>query len=319
MSIVAAIVQWQNAALWQRMSWVRNPLAAPTSPPAVEPLTEPALAVERFCSPRSSSRARKRIHRAGPADGPCPVPSLFVGTSGWAYPTWKPGFYPAGLTQKNFLAFYSSRLTTVEVNYTFRTLPTPKMLETGSPRPPALPLRLQGPAAHHALQPAARRQHARRSVPGSACAGRRRRPARPAALPAAAQLQGRPCAARDFLSLPALSGPPRLASRSSSATPPGLRSPSSIASRSTTPRSASPMPARTGRSRHPRGAHRRPPTPASACVAPAATLRPSLPPSPSATASSPAPRGLRRPAPRRRAHRRAERRRPAHLCRSPPA
>ena len=28
-SIVAAIVQWQNAALWQRMSWVRNPLAAP--------------------------------------------------------------------------------------------------------------------------------------------------------------------------------------------------------------------------------------------------------------------------------------------------
>ena len=26
----AAIVQWQNAALWQRMSWVRPPLAAPT-------------------------------------------------------------------------------------------------------------------------------------------------------------------------------------------------------------------------------------------------------------------------------------------------
>jgi hypothetical protein len=30
--IVAAIVQWQNAALWQRMSWVRNPLAAPKLP-----------------------------------------------------------------------------------------------------------------------------------------------------------------------------------------------------------------------------------------------------------------------------------------------
>jgi hypothetical protein len=25
----AAIVQWQNAALWQRMSWVRTPVAAP--------------------------------------------------------------------------------------------------------------------------------------------------------------------------------------------------------------------------------------------------------------------------------------------------
>lgn len=53
---------------------------------------------------------------------------LFVGTSGWAYPTWKPGFYPAGLSAKNFLAHYSSRLNSVEVNYTFRQLPTASTL-----------------------------------------------------------------------------------------------------------------------------------------------------------------------------------------------
>ena len=70
-----------------------------------------------------------RISPSG-AGGPAPIPNLFIGTSGWAYPTWKPGFYPDGLAQKNFLAFYSSRLSTVEVNYTFRALPTPKMLET---------------------------------------------------------------------------------------------------------------------------------------------------------------------------------------------
>jgi hypothetical protein len=29
----AAIVQWQNAALWQRMSWVRTPVAAPKTSP----------------------------------------------------------------------------------------------------------------------------------------------------------------------------------------------------------------------------------------------------------------------------------------------
>lgn len=57
------------------------------------------------------------------------VPRLFAGTSGWAYPTWKPGFYPAGLPQKSFLSFYASQLTSVEVNYTFRTLPTAKMIE----------------------------------------------------------------------------------------------------------------------------------------------------------------------------------------------
>jgi uncharacterized protein YecE (DUF72 family) len=54
---------------------------------------------------------------------------IFAGTSGWAYPTWKPDFYPAGTPAKVFLEFYASRLNSVEVNYTFRTLPTMKMLE----------------------------------------------------------------------------------------------------------------------------------------------------------------------------------------------
>ena len=47
---------------------------------------------------------------------------LFVGTSGWAYPTWKPDFYPAKLAQKKFLSHYATRLNTVEVNFTFRQL-----------------------------------------------------------------------------------------------------------------------------------------------------------------------------------------------------
>lgn len=47
---------------------------------------------------------------------------LYVGTSGWAYPTWKPDFYPAKLAQAKFLQHYSTRLNTVEVNFTFRQL-----------------------------------------------------------------------------------------------------------------------------------------------------------------------------------------------------
>jgi len=47
---------------------------------------------------------------------------LYIGTSGWAYPTWKPAFYPEKLTQKKFLNFYASKLNAVEVNYTFRQL-----------------------------------------------------------------------------------------------------------------------------------------------------------------------------------------------------
>jgi uncharacterized protein YecE (DUF72 family) len=47
---------------------------------------------------------------------------LYVGTSGWAYPSWKPDFYPEKLAQTKFLRFYSSQLNTVEVNLTFRQL-----------------------------------------------------------------------------------------------------------------------------------------------------------------------------------------------------
>ncbi|MFZ3263656.1 MAG: DUF72 domain-containing protein [Terriglobales bacterium] len=47
---------------------------------------------------------------------------LYVGTSGWAYPSWKPAFYPEKLAQKKFLNFYATKLNTVEVNFTFRQL-----------------------------------------------------------------------------------------------------------------------------------------------------------------------------------------------------
>ncbi len=47
---------------------------------------------------------------------------LYAGTSGWAYPSWKPEFYPEKLPQKNFLKHYTTQLNTVEVNLTFRQL-----------------------------------------------------------------------------------------------------------------------------------------------------------------------------------------------------
>ena len=47
---------------------------------------------------------------------------LFAGTSGFAYPGWKPRFYPEKLPAKKFLEYYSRRLNAVEINYTFRRL-----------------------------------------------------------------------------------------------------------------------------------------------------------------------------------------------------
>jgi uncharacterized protein YecE (DUF72 family) len=65
------------------------------------------------------------------------MPTLFAGTSGFAYPTWKPDFYPAKLAQKNFLSHYATRLNAVEINYTFRHLPSTKTLENWVAATPA--------------------------------------------------------------------------------------------------------------------------------------------------------------------------------------
>jgi uncharacterized protein YecE (DUF72 family) len=57
------------------------------------------------------------------AKGPPRVNRVSVGTSGWSYPTWRPGFYPAGLDPKEFLGFYAQRFSTVELNTTGYRLP----------------------------------------------------------------------------------------------------------------------------------------------------------------------------------------------------
>src|SRR3954464_2922031 len=54
--------------------------------------------------------------------------TLFAGTSGFAYPAWKPGFYPAKLPSKQFLRHYATRLNCVEINYAFRRLPSASTL-----------------------------------------------------------------------------------------------------------------------------------------------------------------------------------------------
>ena len=54
---------------------------------------------------------------------------LYAGTSGFAYDAWKPDFYPAGLASKKYLHHYATVLNAVEVNYTFRRLPSANTLQ----------------------------------------------------------------------------------------------------------------------------------------------------------------------------------------------
>ncbi|HLX76629.1 MAG TPA: DUF72 domain-containing protein [Terriglobales bacterium] len=63
--------------------------------------------------------------------------TLHTGTSGWAYASWKPAFYPPKLPQKSFLNYYATRLNAVEVNYTFRHMASEKSLQNWIAETPA--------------------------------------------------------------------------------------------------------------------------------------------------------------------------------------
>jgi uncharacterized protein YecE (DUF72 family) len=54
--------------------------------------------------------------------------TLYVGSSGFSYASWKPDFYPAGSKPKDFLRLYAERLNTVELNATFYRLPSEEQL-----------------------------------------------------------------------------------------------------------------------------------------------------------------------------------------------
>jgi uncharacterized protein YecE (DUF72 family) len=71
------------------------------------------------------------------ATGETSVTAVHVGTSGWSYPLWKPGFYPAGTDSKEFLRFYAGRFSTVELNTTGYRLPGEEQFERWAAQTPA--------------------------------------------------------------------------------------------------------------------------------------------------------------------------------------
>src|SRR5512132_824089 len=83
-----------------------------------------ARAPSRAMKPWSRTATVFSVNCSGmTATGKSSLAGVHVGTSGWSYPSWKPGFYPAGTDSKEFLAYYSQRFSTVELNTTDYRLP----------------------------------------------------------------------------------------------------------------------------------------------------------------------------------------------------
>jgi len=78
----------------------------------------------------------------GLASEQCPLAeartmNFYVGTSGYAYPKWKGGFYPAKMPAKEMLSYYASRFRAVEINNTFYKPPEASVLEGWAGQVPA--------------------------------------------------------------------------------------------------------------------------------------------------------------------------------------
>jgi uncharacterized protein YecE (DUF72 family) len=63
------------------------------------------------------------------ATTPVTVAGAHVGTSGFAYPSWRGAFYPDGARPEDFLRLYAERLPSVELNVTGYRLPSEEQFE----------------------------------------------------------------------------------------------------------------------------------------------------------------------------------------------
>jgi uncharacterized protein YecE (DUF72 family) len=67
---------------------------------------------------------------------PSSVTGLYVGASGFSYPSWRGGFYPEHARPSEFLERYAERLPSVELNNTFYKLPSEEQLRSWADRTP---------------------------------------------------------------------------------------------------------------------------------------------------------------------------------------
>lgn len=57
------------------------------------------------------------------------MPKVYIGTSGWSYPSWRGPFFPKEIKVKDHLRYYATQFPTTELNAPFYRTPTIKAVE----------------------------------------------------------------------------------------------------------------------------------------------------------------------------------------------
>jgi uncharacterized protein YecE (DUF72 family) len=63
-------------------------------------------------------------------------PGLRLGTSSFSSPDWRGGFYPPHLPSSDFLGYYATRLSTVEIDATWHAMPSRRVVEAWAEKVP---------------------------------------------------------------------------------------------------------------------------------------------------------------------------------------
>jgi len=80
---------------------------------------------------------------------------IHIGTSGFSFADWQGAFYPKGLPHGQWLAYYASKFTVVEINATYYHIPRPEIFAGMAERTPqtfGFWVKLPGEATHGSAQ-----------------------------------------------------------------------------------------------------------------------------------------------------------------------
>ena len=140
-------------------------------------------------SPRG--RRRSRTVRSSRAMMHGMAGRFYLGTSGFAYDEWRKGvFYPEDLKKDDMLDYYSTQLSSVEINYTFRRFPTEKTVEKWRAKARRrVRVHAEGEPTDHALEEAGGRRRGRPRLRRARETARRPARLRAVPVPAVAPLR----------------------------------------------------------------------------------------------------------------------------------
>jgi len=101
-----------------------------TQRPKVEPIQQPNLFEMEELEKAAERLSQQKVER------PYYLPGILLGTSAFTANGWEGSFYPPGMRSRDFLSYYATQFSTVEVDSTFYGCPSARTVNNWAARTP---------------------------------------------------------------------------------------------------------------------------------------------------------------------------------------